>query len=175
MDNCQGACSQLTPTSSHEQDPLWKNNHEFQKQFDLQSQAIYVDKTIWKKSTCFSSWCKWRASGDIEQALVKILFKIWLNYVELMIFYKNRWWWPQVYNEIKEYEKEIKFKVVKVIKIISKTKSSHLLLSIDFHDNFKGLIWVFYIWVLKTTIEATMRKKFNLNNILLPLLGVWPK
>ena len=48
-----------------------------------------LTKKFEKKSTYFSSWCKWCASGDIEQAIVKILLKIWYNYIELIIFYKT--------------------------------------------------------------------------------------
>ena len=40
--------------------------------------------------------------------------------------------------------------------------------------NFKDLILIFYIWVSNTTIEGIV-KKYNLNNTLLLLLGVWPK
>ena len=40
------------------------------------------------------------ASGDVEQVIGKILFKIWYNYIEVMIIYKIIWWWPQVDKEI---------------------------------------------------------------------------
>ena len=54
-----------------------------------------------------------------------------------MIFYKTYiWWWSQVYNIFKEYEDKINFKIVKVMKFMSKTKYSHLLLSITSNDKF---------------------------------------
>ena len=71
--------------------------------------------------------------------------------------------------------KKIKLKIVKVMKIVSKTRPSHLLLSITFYDKSWIFILIFYIWVLSTTIKATMKGCFNLNNILLLLLGVPPK
>ena len=46
-----------------------------------------------------------------------------MNYIELMLLYKNIKWWPQVYNNLKEYEKKNKFKIVKVMKFTSKTIS----------------------------------------------------
>ena len=30
------------------------------------------------------------------------------------------WWWPQVYNKLKEYEIKMNYKVIKVIKFMSK-------------------------------------------------------
>ena len=32
-----------------------------------------------------------------------------------MVFYKVLWWWPQVYSEVKEYEKCFNFKIFKVM------------------------------------------------------------
>ena len=32
--------------------------------------------------------------------------------MKLMVLYKYSWWWPQVYNEFKEYEKEIQVQSV---------------------------------------------------------------
>jgi hypothetical protein len=46
------------------------------------------------------------ANGDIEQVLIKILFKISWTYIKLMNFYKNIWWRSEVYEEFKEYEKK---------------------------------------------------------------------
>ena len=31
---------------------------------------------------------------------------MWENYIELMGFSKDLWWWVEVYNEFKEYEKK---------------------------------------------------------------------
>ena len=62
------------------------------------------------------------------------------------------WWWPQVYNEFKEYEKQIKFKVVKVMKFSSNTASSHLLLNIYFNNEF----WRSHLQI-NTKVEVTMK------------------
>ena len=35
--------------------------------------------------------------------------------IELMIFYKDIWWWSQIYNECKENEMKIKFKIVQIM------------------------------------------------------------
>ena len=37
----------------------------------------------------------------MEQVIVKNLFEMWKNYIELVIFYKIIWRWLQVYIEIK--------------------------------------------------------------------------
>ena len=39
----------------------------------------------------------------------------------------------------------------------------------------KDLILIFYIWLSNTTTEVSMKKKSNLNDTLLLLLGIWPK
>jgi hypothetical protein len=41
-----------------------------------------------------------------------------------------------VYDIFKKYEDKINFETVKVMKFMSKTKSSHLLLSINSNDKF---------------------------------------
>ena len=91
-----------------------------------------------------------------------------------MIFHKNNWWWPQVYNEFMEYGKN-QVKQLRSWNLCPKpdlTISFWALLSMT---NFEDFILVFYIWVLHSTIEVNIKKKFNANNILLQLLGVWPK
>ena len=40
---------------------------------------------------------------------------------------------------------------------------------------FEDLILIFYIWVPNLTIEVIMKKQSILNNILLLLIGVWPR
>ena len=53
-----------------------------------------------------------------------------------MNFYKYICWWSQVYYKFKEYEKNFEFKTLNVMKLMSKTRSGHLLLSIIFNDKF---------------------------------------
>ena len=56
--------------------------------------------------------------------------------MKLMVLYKVLWWWPQIYNEFKEHEKNSDFKILKVMKFIFKSKFNHVLLSIKYNDNF---------------------------------------
>jgi hypothetical protein len=65
--------------------------------------------------------------------------------------------------------------IFKVMKSTFETKFGHYLLSTTLNDNFEDLILMSCIWVPNTTKEGTMKKKVNLNNTLLLLLGVWPK
>ena len=54
-----------------------------------------------------------------------------------MIFHKDIWWWLEAYKGIQGmWTKEIKFYIVKVMKFMSKTGPSHLLMSIAFNDMF---------------------------------------
>ena len=55
---------------------LIKDHKHLKKNIDLQSQAIYVDKKIFKRSTYLRGQYKWCASGDIEQVVVKKMFKV---------------------------------------------------------------------------------------------------
>ena len=61
------------------------------------------------------------------------------------------------------------------MKIASKTIFSHFLLGITFNDKFEDLVLVIYIWVLKHNNKGHHEKLFNLFNILLLFLGIWPK
>ena len=76
-----------------------------------------------------------------------------------MIFHIVFWWCTQVHNEFKEHERKFQ------------------LLDSEGHEInvLKISTWLFYIWVLNTTTKVIMRKKPNLNNTLLLLLGLWPK
>ena len=53
-----------------------------------------------------------------------------------MVFYKVLWWSPQVDNEFKEYKKNSNFKIVKIMRFMSKTRLIQLLLSIIVNDKF---------------------------------------
>ena len=54
--------------------------------------------------------------------------------------------WPQVYNEFKDYEKNFKFKIFKVMKLTFKIIFSQLLLHITFDDRFwKSHINILYL------------------------------
>ena len=72
----------------------------FWKHVDLRSQTLYVEKIILRKSLHvledIASGC---ASDDIKQVIFKKNNMI--NYMELMTFYKNNWWQPRVYNELR--------------------------------------------------------------------------
>ena len=84
--------------------------------------------------------------------------------------------WPQVYTEFKECEKKkFKFKIFKVMKFMFKILFSQLLLCITFDDRFEDLILILCIWVPNLTIEVIMKNNQIFNNILLPLIGIWPR
>ena len=56
--------------------------------------------------------------------------------MKLMVSYKVLWWWPQIYNDFKEYDKNSNFKIFKVMKSIFKSKFNHVLLNINYNDKF---------------------------------------
>ena len=47
---------------------------------------------------------------------------------------KKIWGWPQLHIEIEKHEKKINFKINQVMEYRSKTRSTHLLLKIDFNN-----------------------------------------
>ena len=53
-----------------------------------------------------------------------------------MFLYMLLWWWPQVHNELKEYEKKSNFKLFMVMKFMFKTIVNYVLLSIISNDMF---------------------------------------
>ena len=53
-----------------------------------------------------------------------------------MVFYKDVWWWPQIYNESKEYDMNRKSKLVKVMKLTSKSNVVIFFWALYLHDKF---------------------------------------
>ena len=96
-----------------------------------------LTKTISKRSTYSRRWCKWVCKWWYWASNCQVFVKNMIKYIELMIFYQKQfWWWPQLYNEINNCGEKIKFKIAKVMKFTSKTRSSHFLLSVTFRDKF---------------------------------------
>ena len=67
------------------------------------------------------------------------------------------------------------FKIFKVKKFTSKTYSTIFFWASFLIKIIEDLNLIFYIWVFNIKIEVIMKKKSNLNNTLLSLLGLWPK
>lgn len=95
-----------------------------------------------------------------------------------MVVLNNEFSYIYIYINIMKsrHVEKVKLKILKVMKLNFKTRYSHLLLNISFDDKF----WGSHLRILHlntyTTMEVTMgKKKHNLNNILLLLLGLWPK
>ena len=80
--------------------------------------AIYVDKKNLKNPTYFKRQCRWCASSDIEQIFGQNIYKNneFDDDLRCMMISRNM--------------KKTKFKIMKVMKFMLKTISSHLLLSI---------------------------------------------
>ena len=143
---------------------LWKIHHTKFKNI-----LMYKAKQmlLTKKSQISLHVLEDNASGVqvmiFEQVIVKILFKIWSNSIEFVIFYIKIWRWPRVYNEFKKYGRGgSKLKIVKVMKLRPQPNlaicSCALLLMITFED----LVLVFYIWVLNSTIEVSNWFRHNI-------------
>ena len=73
-----------------------------------------------------------------------------------MVFYNFLWQCPQSYNKFKEYDVS-NFKIFNVMKFMSKSKISLVLLSIIFTNKFwSSQLDMLYLRI-NTTIELTMR------------------
>ena len=107
--------------------------------------------------------------------LNKWLFKVQKN-IKLMVLHKVMWWCPQVDNEFKDYEKNSDFNIVKVMKYTSKKKLDHLLLSIILYDKYwRSQLDILHLSIQHNNRGHTKKIKLILNNVLLLLLGLWPK
>ena len=81
---------------------LWRKKKivkQFRKYIDLQSQIIYVDKKKFKKNLHILE----DGASGVQVVIVEkcLLKKNWLNYIEFMILYQKKGWWPQIHNEFK--------------------------------------------------------------------------
>ena len=91
---------------------------------DLQNHTIYVDKDNVKK---FIHICNLQV-GDIEEVII-LNTKIHIKLIDFYNYFLSLWC-TQDYNKLNEHGKNFKFKIFKVMKFVSKTKISHLVLNI---------------------------------------------
>ena len=92
-----------------------------------------------------------------------------------MVSYKALWRCPQVYIEVKEYEKnDPTTKYLRSWNLCLKLDSTIFFWASLLMISFEDLNLILYIWVFNTTIDVIM-KKIQSNKILLFFLGLWPK
>ena len=139
-------------------DTLWRNSSQtFENHIDLQSQAINDDENNFKKSLhILEDGASGVQVGDIEQVIVINLFRIWKNYIKLMVFYGDD---DRKYIMISRNMKE-KFPISKNLRswnLCSKSNSTMCFWASLLMIRFEGLNMIFHIWVCNTKIEIIMK------------------
>ena len=74
-----------------------------------------------------------------------------------MVFYEFLWWYFQVYNELREYEKKSNFKYLRAWNLCPKLELVITFWAVLLVISFEDFTLIFYIWVPDTTIKGGIK------------------